>query len=315
MPTVNWLKVPPPRTLLPRRPDAMPHLRKALTRKELLALIKQHRAAIIASQVDRAPAFERGRSRWPERLHEVRDRVFAGLAAGRLPRTLRSRVEAAIAVMASGDACALFIPYWVACRGLHFAVLATARWASLEVVTQHVGSKLVAWVTLRGHPVFEPSLGDASFANGPWLALRAAVADADPETYEEARQIAEKIRRRACPAVSCGLAFAFPSEHEWARQDAIYELARCDRNKDQGAPDHMIALLASLRDPALAERIVRVAVDRCSADEAGDLAWEMVANLGMHAERPLVLLDHKAALERLRAALKTHMSKVLEGVA
>ena len=313
MTTIDWLKVPPPDALLPRRPAYMPPMPKALTRDDLFDLIHQHRERIVTRFRDNELALERGRDRTHPDLDPAVDAAFENLRMPAPPPRLDASVEAVCAAMSDAHFGVPVVPYWTACSGLAFAVKAMGCWAPLSLEHGLEDEAPVAWLVQRMRPVVdETPLSHVYDDETPWAQLRRAVACADPATYEEALQAATKLREDAGPEVRCGLSFAFPSEPDWAQRDAFHEVQCVPKDPRKKVAGHLLMLLASLRDANLAERIVREAVAHDCADEARDYTWELVANLGQRAERVLEVLEATRAIKCVRGVVRRARDKWLE---
>jgi hypothetical protein len=302
---INWLTVPPANSLFPRRPETMPDMPPEMTRSRLLSLVARYRTAITDKFRDSEVALERGRARCNLGT-DILSAAFESLRARRPPRRLSSRVEAVAAAMCDAHPGVPMVPYWLACQGLCFAVRATCRWAPLALEQAVVDGELIAWIVKRTRPVLEKNYFDQTDGS-PWMDLRRAVACADRETYTDAYEAASSIRIGAGPAVRCGLSFAFPSEPDWAREDAFHEVQCVPTDRSEPFPEHLLMLLASLQDAGLALRIVQEAVAHGSSHEARKYAWELVANLGPRAEPALVAMDAVDVLERCAARMSRAM--------
>ncbi len=244
-------------------------------------------------------ALERGRARCSLDKDLV-SAAFENLRARKPPTRLHPRVEALAAAMCDATHDVPMVPYWLACSGLRFAVRATCHWAALSLEQAVVDGEHLAWIVKRTRPVGERAFFDQP-TDGPWSDLRRAVAVADRETYAKSCETAARLRIGGGPTVRCGLSFAFPSEPEWAREDAFHEIQCTPASRTKPFPEHLLMLLASLRDAALALRIVEQAIAHGHRYEARDYAWELVANLGPRAEPALVALDAVDILERCAA--------------
>ena len=87
--------------------------------------------------------------------------------------------------------------------------------------------------------------------DGIWRKLRTRLIGCSDAEYEASRRTAERLKPDSSLALRCSLDYAFPQEAGWAAVDAANVLAGED------AGDRAGRLLASLRDPGLAEGIAR----------------------------------------------------------
>jgi len=122
---------------------------------------------------------------------------------------------------------------------------------------------------------------------GVWGPLRGAVARADDATYRRAVSVAERIRETAEPELRCAIAFAFPDESAWAREEARGWLARIGESPDWSG----YLLLASLDDAALlGEMVEAIGEAYPPKDWKGFLSWLATAidRIGHEAARPAI---------------------------
>jgi hypothetical protein len=300
MQTTNWLDILPRNSLLPRRPDVVPDMPKAFTRRSLLRFIERQRKILVDRFRDNEVAIERGRSRCTPALAEITKAAFENLRAPEPPRRLHVEVEGAVAVFARAHTGSPLVQYWVACCGLPFAVRATCRWAELALRREEAPDGDRAWLVERDQPGV--GLAFADLHQSPWVQLRKAVAAADRETYEVARHVAARLRRRAPLPVRCWLDFAFSSERAWAEEDALLVIPGL--GDGEALPAHFFALLASLRDAEAIELIVGIAIIHDCGHLAAHYAWEILASLGPAAEPSLERLCATEVLERLKIAAR-----------
>jgi hypothetical protein len=148
---------------------------------------------------------------------------------------------------ALGDA---FLDFWSARGGLPHAVEMLVLCHSFELTCRHnngLGLDLAEnWKPTWCRP------------DGIWRSLRSRLLYCSDAEYEASRQTAERLRPRSSLALRCSLDYAFPQEADWVAADAAKVLAGEDAGTRAGR------LLASLRDPELAEGIART----CGGDAA-----------------------------------------------
>ena len=101
---------------------------------------------------DHEVAIERGRSRCADDLEDLLVAAFENLRAPEPAPALDARVEGVIAAMCSLHRRMPAIPYWIACRGLRFAVGATCQWASLTLEQALVDGQPVEWLVQPTRP-------------------------------------------------------------------------------------------------------------------------------------------------------------------
>ncbi len=303
MSTVNWLEIPPPRTLLPRRttsPSRLPCPPDPARLRELAEIL---RGRIVDRFKRREEFLVRGGPFHSPALLDALDDAFDQLRSDSAPLDLDSEVQAVTAGMLEAERGGPVVPYWCLAEGLDFALEAASRWAHIQFVKEGHGRQQVHWLLQRGRPAFAPGVSEL-FDRGPWSQLRRAVAQADTWDYDMAREAAERIRDNSLGPVKCAISFAFPSEPQWAYEDAFHELQALKYAPGLGVPDHLLVLLASLQDAPMAERIVREAVERGCPEEAREFVWEIVVNLEARAEQALEPLGPTTALSRVREATK-----------
>jgi len=144
------------------------------------------------------------------------------------------------------------VEYWCATAGPAFAVEALVEAASYAVEGNNLKD-----MTLVLHAGFWSSVSiEARLRGGsikPWRILRRILATVRMEEWESARQVAERLRSGATPAVRCGLAYLFPDVSEWAEDEARQAFGAAGSPLPQYAS---VLLPATVRDGPLLDWLV-----------------------------------------------------------
>lgn len=179
--------------------------------------------------------------------------------------------------------------YWVATRGLAFAV---------EAAALSLPATLVNWTEKTlGLPKQLGQYQGSTHPLEPWLSLRGHVARAAEPDYQAARALAERLREGAPDVQRAYLAYAFPSE-PWA--DELLA----------ASPASMHHLLASARDPAVIDQCIQAVsgyqlLGKHSEDGAASLVLTILASAGASdavVGTLLALLDKLPGAEYRRGA-------------
>ncbi|MEW6279946.1 MAG: DUF4132 domain-containing protein, partial [Candidatus Eremiobacterota bacterium] len=150
------------------------------------------------------------------------------------------------------DLQAPLMDFWVARYGVAAALVALQAACALERRCDVGGSGRPEALWLAR----VESTGGFGRAPEAWKALRRHLAGVDDGAYREALDAARSVRIGATVRMRAALAYAFPEETDWSREEALKQLETVSRWSASGKgtfyPDE--CLLASLADPEVAER-------------------------------------------------------------
>jgi hypothetical protein len=126
----------------------------------------------------------------------------------------------------------------------------------------------------------------------PWKEMRRLLAEADADTYSEAREAASRLRASASTLLRFATSFAFATETAWSAEDAslCIEAAAAGEAPPPGAS----ILSASIADADLARRLILAFPPGAARFAHAQYALELVASIGPDAAGPLTLLLDEA---------------------
>lgn len=160
---------------------------------------------------------------------------------------------------------------------------------------------------------WSPGSGDLSPAAReiePWREMRRLLAEASADAYSEARAEVARVRAGASLELRCAVAFAFPTEASFCREDAEACLEKCSASARASLPSAASLLFSTNLTEGLIERLIHAYPSDLERASAGSHGFEMVETIGPAAAPLLERLYDEAAHDRdLRGA-----SRIIEAM-